>query len=409
MLKITIHFILIVFPCLLMAQTVVTVVPSVTDAAINVNNDAHYTYAPSGTLKNKLVVFLPGTGAIPMNYSLFERAAATLGFHSIGLTYVNDITINGVVDVCGSVTDTGCYRKARLEVLTGQDLTPLLTISRTNSIENRLIKLLKYLHLQYPTQGWGQYLDGDVVLWNKIITAGHSQGAGHAAFIGKTYRVDRALMFSWADYSTVLNNAAPWVGAVGATTSEGFFSFIHPKDGLIQYSTALTTWNLLGLSLYGKVVSIDTANGNFRGTHTLVTNQEPAFGGSTALAYHNMSVANLYTPSTGLEAGFKPVWEYMLTTPVRTGINDKQAHSDIRLYPNPMSGDKLFIDFDKSGMQEREINVIVYDNMGRIVFAQNDVDKQIYMGKALLKNGMYVVRFVNKNGDTFVKRLSVAN
>ena len=115
---------LFICPRLLAAQTTVTVVPSVTDAAININNDAHYVYAPSGTLKNKLVLFLPGTGAIPMNYSIFERTCATLGFHTIGLTYVNDVTINGV-DVCGATSDTSCYRKARLEVLTGQDLTPL--------------------------------------------------------------------------------------------------------------------------------------------------------------------------------------------------------------------------------------------------------------------------------------------
>lgn len=398
-------FVLVFFficPHFLVAQTAVTVVPSITDAAISVNNDAHYVYAPSGTLKNKLVLFLPGTGAVPMNYSIFERTCATLGFHSIGLTYVNDVTINGV-DVCGATSDTSCYRKARLEVLTGQDLTPLLTISRANSIENRLIKLLKYLHLQYPTQGWGQYLNGDVILWNKILTSGHSQGAGHAAFIAKTYKIDRALMFSWADYSTALNRAAPWVGAAGATSSEGYFAFIHPKDGLVQYSTATTTWDLLGLAQYGKIVSIDTANNNFRGTHTLVTNQEPAFGGPTALAYHNMTVANLYTPSTGLDAGFKSVWEYMLTTPVRTSIFEKQANLTVQIYPNPWAGDKLFLDLDKN--TEGAVRLDIYDNLGRLVLVKNNVGNVVDVDKGLLVSGVYLVKITNNKGLFAVRKL----
>jgi hypothetical protein len=387
------------------AQTAVTVVPSVTDASINLSNDAHYTYLPSGTLKNKLVLFLPGTGAIPMNYTLFERTAATLGFHSIGLTYVNDVTINGA-DVCGNSLDTSCYRKARLEVLTGQDLSAFLSINRANSIENRLIKLLKYLHQQYPTQGWGQYLNGDVILWDKIITAGHSQGAGHAAFIGKTYKVDRALMFAWADWSTALSNSAPWVSAGGATGSEGFFAFIHPKDGLINFNTATTTWGLMGLTQYGKVLSIDTANGNFRGTRTLVTNQEPAFGGTTALAYHNISVANVYTPSTGLEAGFKPVWEYMLTTPIRTGINDKPTALEVRIYPNPLTGNQLFIDFDKN--TEGVHNLEIYDVLGQKVFAKNDAPKNIDLDTQLFKNGLYFIKIANKKGDFLIKKLFVS-
>jgi Secretion system C-terminal sorting domain len=389
---------------MLVAQTAVTVIPSLTDAAININNDAHYIYVPSGTVKNKLVLFLPGTGAVPMNYSLFERTCATLGFHTIGLTYPNDVTINGT-DVCGTSTDTGCYRKARLEVLTGQDLTTKLDINRANSIENRLIKLLKYLNLQNPTQGWGQYLNGDVILWSKIITAGHSQGAGHAAFIAKTYKVERALMFSWADWSSNANTAAPWVGAVGATPPEGFFAFMHPKDGLVQYTTATTTWNLMGLTSFGKIISIDTVDGNFRGTHTLVTNQEPAFGGTSALAYHNMSVANLYTPSTGLEAGFKTVWEYMLTTPLKTGIYEP-VNWAVNIYPNPVSNHLLNIDFEKDS--EWGVNVFIFNQLGQVLMTQIDVLNTVVLDKNVFKAGTYYVKLSNKKGEFTTKRIVIS-
>jgi Secretion system C-terminal sorting domain len=407
--KIYFQAICLFFVTYLKAQTAVTIVPSLTDATITTNLDAHYTYTPSGVAKNKLVLFLPGTGAVPMNYSLFERTCATLGFHSIGLTYPNDVTINGT-DVCGSSTDTSCYRKARLEVLTGQDLTTKLDINRANSIENRLIKLLKYLNTQSPTQGWGQYLNGDNIIWSKIITAGHSQGAGHAAFIAKTYKVDRALMFAWADWSTNYNTAAPWVSASGATPTEGYFAFIHPKDGFVQYATATTTWNLLGLTTFGKIISVDTAAGNFRGTHTLVTNQEPAFGSPSALSYHNMSVANLYSPTTNGESNFKSTWEYMLTTPLKTGIYEKQSDWQVNIYPNPVSNNILNIDFDKNAKNtEGVVNLLIFNQLGQVLMQKNDIGNTVFLDKNLFKAGIYYVKLSNKKGDFITKRLQIIN
>jgi Secretion system C-terminal sorting domain len=404
--KIYFQVFFVFFSYILKAQTAVTVVPSVTDAAITTNLDAHYTYVPSGTVKNKLVLFLPGTGAIPMNYTLFERTCATLGFHSIGLTYPNDVTINGT-DVCGSSTDTSCYRKARLEVLTGQDLTTKLDVNRANSIENRLIKLLKYLNQQSPTQGWGQYLNGDNILWSKIITAGHSQGAGHAAFIAKTYKVDRAIMFAWADWSTNFGVAAPWVSAAGVTPTEGYFAFIHPKDGLVAYATATSTWNLFGLTTFGKIISVDTAAGNFRGTHTLVTNQEPALGGSTGLAYHNVTVANGYTPSSSAEGVFKPVWEYMLTSPLKTAIYEKQSDWRISIFPNPLSNHTLNLDFDKN--TEGVVNLLIFNQLGQVLMRQNDIGNSVFLDKNLFKAGVYYLKLNNKKGEFVTKRLLITD
>jgi Secretion system C-terminal sorting domain len=389
-----------------MAQNVLTIVPSITDATISTNLDAHYTYIPTGTAKNKLVLFLPGTGAVPMNYSLFERTCATLGFHSIGLTYPNDVTINGT-DVCGSSTDTSCYRKARLEVLIGQDLTTKLDVNRANSIENRLTKLLKYLHTQNPTQGWGQYLNGDNIVWSKIIIAGHSQGAGHAAFIAKTYKVDRAIMFSWADWSTALNSAAPWVSATGATPPEGYFAFIHPKDGLVAYPTATATWNLMGLTSFGKIISIDTAANNFKGTHTLVTNQEPAFGGTSGLAYHNMTIANLYTPSTNGESNFKALWEYLLTSPLKTSIYEKQSDWQVTIYPNPISNTILNIDFDRN--TEGAVNLLISNQLGQVLLRQNNAQNTVFLDKNLFKTGIYILKLSNKKSEFATKRLFIAD
>lgn len=72
------------------AQPAGTVAPSVTDPAITIYNNVHTWAIPATTSpRNKLFVFLPGTGGIPFVYQQIIRSAATNGFHSVGLMYVN--------------------------------------------------------------------------------------------------------------------------------------------------------------------------------------------------------------------------------------------------------------------------------------------------------------------------------
>src|SRR5579864_8153507 len=47
---------------------------------------------------------------------------------------------------------------------------------------NRLVKLLGKLDHDHPSDGWGQYLDNGAPRWGRITVAGHSQGAGMAAY-----------------------------------------------------------------------------------------------------------------------------------------------------------------------------------------------------------------------------------
>src|SRR2546425_9573289 len=56
-----------------------------------------------------------------------------------------------------------------------------LNVSVANSIDNRLTKLLQYLTLQYPDEGWDRFLLRDKPKWSQIAVSGHSQGGGNAA------------------------------------------------------------------------------------------------------------------------------------------------------------------------------------------------------------------------------------
>ena len=69
------------------------------------------------------------------------------------------------------------------------------------SIENRTVKLLRYLEQKHPDDEWGQFLQGDQLAWNKIVIGGMSQGGGHA-LIATRHLVARVLCFGGPkDYS----------------------------------------------------------------------------------------------------------------------------------------------------------------------------------------------------------------
>jgi hypothetical protein len=65
-----------------------------------------------------------------------------------------------------------------------------------DSIAHRVRTWLQFLDANYSTQGWGQFLNGTTVNWNKITVAGHSQGSGLVPQVADTYPVYRAIMIS---------------------------------------------------------------------------------------------------------------------------------------------------------------------------------------------------------------------
>ena len=72
--------------------------------------------------------------------------------------------------------------------------TQWVTVSRTESIENRLIKLLMYLKKTRPRERWDQFLSssGDIN-WEMVAVGGQSQGGGHAALLRIKHRMARVM------------------------------------------------------------------------------------------------------------------------------------------------------------------------------------------------------------------------
>lgn len=317
------------------AQTEYKIPPKTTDPSIDNWTEEHYVYVNRDMPKmGRLVVLLPGSGMNPSSYLLLLKAAANRGYNAIGLKYPNTFSL---ADLCSKSTDSSCYEKVRLEVLDGTDRTQLVYISRANSLENRLSKLLIYLKANYPEDQWSRFLNpNNSPEWSSVIVIGHSLGGGMAALIGQKYYTLRIVMLAApTDYSDNFGKPAFWLGKPHITPSSHYFGFGHLKDGIQRYEEI---WTVLGMDAFGPLINADTTQPPYRNSHMLSSNAavpQSDYHGSVALDASTPKSQN-GSPIYGL------VWEYM-AYPFQ--IIDRTAKSSeapegyelAQNYPNPFN------------------------------------------------------------------------
>lgn len=270
------------------AQTITwdSVPPRTTDTDISSHNQMHYMLKSDQDTMNSLVILLPGTSRYPGNYKFIMEKLALLGYHVIGLSYKYDSPVN---PICQATNDVTCHYRARMENIDGVDRHPDVSVNTSNSILNRLKKVLQYLVVNKPGQGWDQFYSGGLVQWDKVIISGHSQGAALAAIMGKEFPAKRVVMFSVMDFLD--SGAIPsWVD--NTTNHERFYALIHPKDELIAFYRAQIGWEKLGMIEYGAMSNIDCSTYPFKNTHILYTNYVPSTTGVDK--FHNGSSLDIY-------------------------------------------------------------------------------------------------------------------
>lgn len=258
--------------------------PSTTHAAINTFNNPHYAFVvPDDKRRNKLLIFLPGTGAEPKNYRKFIQLAAAKGYHAIGLMYPNEPAVN---QFCATSGDVTAHSRARLEIIDGTDRHTSVAVNPDNAIIHRLTALLQYLHKAHPDENWGQFLAAGQPAWEKILAAGHSQGAGHAGVMGKHYPLHRVILFSGMDFLT--NRQIPdWVQ--NTTRSGIYYALHHEKDELLDIDVVKSGWAHLAM---GAPVSAEQAIAT--GARALITQATPAL--LLPSRFHNMTVVDVFVP-----------------------------------------------------------------------------------------------------------------
>ncbi len=282
-----------------------TVAPNLTDPAISTYLNVHVTISPDPAVpaKGRLFLFLPGTGGAPSGQQLILQTGSARGYHAVGLMYPNTPSVGSL---CDSSPDPNAHGDVRREIITGQDLSPLVNVNPTECLEHRLTALLTYLAATYPAEQWGQYLTAGQPDWTKVVVAGHSQGGGHAGVIAKLHPVVRAVCFSSpADWRSDVGQPASWYAPAGATPADRIYGFSHQQDPLVTWPLVTANWAALGLGAFGAAVNVDATGAPYAGSHQLTTNFFPVPGD----AYHGCTVVDAGTPR--LPDGsprYRPVW-----------------------------------------------------------------------------------------------------
>ena len=264
---------------------------------------AHYIFLdPEARRRNRLFVHMPGAPNPPDQFVYLATEAARLGYHVIVLSYPNDQEIG----ICKA--DPVCQENVRLEVMDGIDRTPLIDVSRSNSIEGRLANLLQQLTNRPPDEGWSQFLNDGEPNWSQIVISGASFGGSEAAMLAKFHGVDRVTLFA-APRDTIPGGLPPGWVALGATPSERYYGLVHDRDPLV--AATLASWPLLGMSQFGDPVYAESGAPFYAGTHRLLTDLRPS-SGSFANAHPSVS-RDLFTPlDPDGRPSLRDAWHYML-------------------------------------------------------------------------------------------------
>ena len=270
--------------------------PIETDPDYAANEKSHYIVSSTEPSVNKMFLFIGGSFSVPKNYQIICDFVASIGFDVISLSYPNYVATAPL----GTSSDALVFDDYRDEICFGNSVSKLVSVDQLNSIYTRTVKLLLYLNTAYPDQNWGQYLTAqDTPQWDKIIVAGHSQGSGHACYLGKEFSVDRVLMFSGPnDYSTYYDAPGYWLSQNGLTPQNRQFALLHVNDEMVPFDYQVE--NLRALGLLGMGESPTRAD--------LLTSP---YDNARALSIDVPANSNHASP-IGSNSKLPDIWQYML-------------------------------------------------------------------------------------------------
>ena len=193
-----------------MAEPVVVEIdPAKTGPGIKQATGTHLAIHDSEAEPNGLTLLsIGGTNSNPKELLAFDKLAASMGYRVLAIDYPNSV----ISTDCKTDKDFLTFRQ---EIVEGRPGCDLVQVDEANSIESRLKRALDYL-------GW----DED---WSRIVVVGHSQGAGHAAYLGKLHPLQAVIMLAGPQDSTA-TGPAEWLKKPGATAPSRFWGFLHKRD-----------------------------------------------------------------------------------------------------------------------------------------------------------------------------------
>jgi hypothetical protein len=211
------------------------------------SSDVPHLVIPPSESDTILKVFLPGTAKAPQEASCL---LTSIGSTTIGLSYAfldsSDAARNEACAARHGYSGKpyqNCLVHQHVDAVWGGLLEePGLWqfIDRHDSIEGRLTALLQYLHEQYPTEGWDNYIrvvpghhDQTSPNWDRIWILGHSQGAGHAGFLAQSIPLAGAGLLSGPQDDCGSDDC--WISEPWETSDVRVFA--HAGEGAINIIT----------------------------------------------------------------------------------------------------------------------------------------------------------------------------
>lgn len=160
-----------------------------------------------------LVLFLPGTGRPPSDYSRLLRAAAESGHYVIGLSYLwEPVAVSQMNAWCLFEPDPArCNSELHSFMLFGTSpfksdkRNGLWDVAPVNSVVHLTVDVLS----QLP---WGNKFltKAGEVDWARVVISGHSQGAGHATYLSVKKNTSAVLFSGPQDCEPCIT---PWLHA----------------------------------------------------------------------------------------------------------------------------------------------------------------------------------------------------
>jgi hypothetical protein len=301
-------FLVVLFPDAPAQMNMISVSPDSTGTAIRTIHGNHFAYS-SGSVpsRHRLILMIQGTGTSAKDFSFVDTVFASMGYPVISLDYSNNV----ITTVCSNSRDSACFNGFRQEIVFGTPVSPVVEVDSPNSIYHRLQQFLLWLEQRYPQQEWGEYIKDSVIQWERIIVAGHSQGAGHAVYLGKRFKVDRVLIFSGPqDYLSYYNSPASWLSDSSQTGLPRYFAFLHTRDPFDFFKQRINCETLMQIKKTGAAPGAMAGPVSPDEPDTLmVAPGLPVKGGRHILV---TDIPSQNPHGSTLDPVFRKVWEYML-------------------------------------------------------------------------------------------------
>lgn len=176
----------------------------------------------------KLFLTIQGTGAPTTGLTVVQEEAAKLGYQVIAVAYPNQV----ITTVCRTSHDVNCFDNFRKEIMWGIDVSPQVAVTPGSSLMSRIVAHVRSLAANSGTRARFQCFltENNFITWNRLTVMGHSQGSGHAAYLGKLRPLNAVIMAAGPQDAFADGSIAPWIQLEGQTPRENHFGLLHQND-----------------------------------------------------------------------------------------------------------------------------------------------------------------------------------